>query len=341
MNIKRAIVTGGAGFIGSHLVDALVRKGLPVVVVDDLRRGSLRNLERHCPEMMYDHIISPTVGRMPGVVEVCNCPVEEVDWIGIDQADAVFHLAATVTNIEANRHNHLGMLQANLSTNMAVIEAMRWKRPGFFMAASTVCVYPHSTPTPTPEQYGWPLDPEPTNQGYGIAKGVLEKQSRYLYQECGVPTLIVRFSNAIGERDYYDPVSSHVVPALIRKAFEEDEVVVWGTGTQRRVFVDARDIARAVVALYDTPATHIADPINIGHDREISMDDLAHMIVDMVNPLKGVSFDTSKPNGHERRLVSTNKLLTATGWLPDTPLEDTLKRMILEFSSGRSHTEFP
>jgi len=317
-----AIVTGGAGLIGSHVVDELVDRGATVLVIDDLRRGHLENLDR--------------------ALEFGNVEVSRADLtIGIPyhwRRDAVvFHLAARVTNIAANQKDHLGMLQDNLIINANVVNAMRALRPKVAVLCSTVCVYPHDAPIPTPESAAFPYHPEDTNEGYGFAKAILEKQGEYLYRECGVPTVITRFSNAIGLRDYYDKESSHVVPALIRRIMEgEDPLRVWGSGKQTRVFVDARDLAYALVNLAGCPEAHDAKPINIGHEREISIADLAGLIADVCDKDIAITFDTSKPDGHARRAVDNSRLRSLLGWVPDRALESTIAEMVQEFKAGRS-----
>jgi len=317
---QKVVVTGGAGFIGSHLVELLVNRGAGVIVIDDFSRGRIENLE-----------------RVRWATGVAATDLTRDFPNNIQGGDIVFHLAAKVTNIQANQQDHLGMLLQNLHINTHVTDLVMHRKPKLFVAASTVCVYPHDAPVPTPESAGWPLHPEPTNEGYGIAKGVLEKQAQYLHDEHGIPTLVVRFSNAIGERDYYDWESSHVVPALIRKAHEHDEIIVWGTGAQSRVFIDARDIAKALVMLAENPAAHDARPINIGHEREITIAELVHLILDKCGcPDKPVRFDTSYPDGHKRRGVDNTRLRSLIGWVPDTPLEDTIERMVAEYRAGRA-----
>lgn len=317
---QRVIVTGGAGFIGSHLVDALLERGAEVVVIDDLSRGHIENLvgwhERLTLYRANLRTFSPP----------------------LKPSDVVFHLAARVTNIQANRHDHLGMLQDNVILNWQMAEAVRRAAPLLYVPVSTVCVYPHDAPVPTPESAGWPMAPEPTNEGYGLAKGIQEKQGAYLCQELGIPVLVPRFSNAIGERDYYDTASSHVVPALIRRVMEgESPLRVWGSGEQTRVFVDAADIAEALVRLAETPAAHDGQPVNIGHGREISIRRLVHEVLAACEVAgRKVEFDTSKPDGHKRRAVDTSRLRSLIDWEPPTLLEETLAKMVGEYRAGRS-----
>lgn len=317
---ESVMVTGGGGFIGSHLVDALVTKGATVTVVDNFTRGHYENLH--------------------GAIQTGRVKIRRlhIDEGGIpNDYSIIFHLAARVTNIQANRHDHLGMLQDNLAVNWAVVDSIRRVKPKLAVLVSTVCVYPHDTPIPTPEAAAYPFHPEPTNEGYGLAKAILEKQAEYLHREHGVPVIVPRFSNAIGERDYYDWESSHVVPALIRKVHEHDSIKVWGSGEQSRVFVDARDIARALGLLAENPNAADARPVNVGHEREVSIAKLLFTILEMSGKTDvPVQFDRMRPDGHKRRLVDVSRLRELTGWVPSTPLRDTLGRMIAEYQEGRA-----
>lgn len=318
---ERVVVTGGAGFIGSHLVDALVGRGTKeVVVVDNFCRGGWMN-------------IGPAMKSGRVKVRQLNLTNQKpAIWPGT----IVFHLAARITNIEANQKDHLGMMQANLAINNSITEAVQ-AGAKLYIPISTVCVYPHDAPVPTPENAGDACYPEPTNEGYGIAKWVQEKQAQFLHDELGIPAVVPRFSNAIGLRDYYDWQSSHVVPALIRKAHEHEEIVVWGTGQQTRSFIDAKDIAKALIMLAEMPEAHDGRPVNIGHDREISMAELVFLILKLADLDVPVRFDTSKPDGHKRRAVDNSRLKRLIGWAPDTPLEDTIAAMIDEYRTGRAH----
>jgi len=248
----------------------------------------------------------------------------------------VFHLAARVTNIQENRGDHLGMLQDNLQINATVIEAAKWGKPKLLELTSTVCVYPHDAKVPTMEYEAFPFHPEDTNEGYGLAKAILEKQGEYLHKEHGIPVLVPRFANAMGPRDYYDWKSSHVVPALIRKAFEHDKIVVWGSGQQTRTLIDARDIAETLVRLAENPDAHDAQPVNIAWANQISMSDLAYLILKLADIDKPVELDTSKPDGHAERNFCNARLVELIGMPPCRPMEDTLADMIAEFERGEA-----
>lgn len=327
---RTVVVTGGCGMIGSHLLDELAARGCEhFLVYDDLSRGSLRNIQAHL-----------AAGR----IELNAHDLVAVVPIFPPNVDAVFHLAARVTSIEENRHDHWGMLTRNLRINLNVAEAARIARPKLFVGVSTACVYPHDAPVPTPESYGEVCNPEPTNHGYGVAKFVLEQQVKYLCREHGIPAFSVRFFNAISPwRDYYDEATSHVAPALIRRVCQgEEPLTVWGTGTQSRVLVDARDLARALVDLAACEAAHDARPVNIGHEQEITIGDLALLICHLAgweNPV--VYFDHSKPDGYPRRAADTTRLRELIGWVPSTPLAETLAAMIATYRGAHDPLAYP
>lgn len=312
---QRVVVTGGAGFIGSHLVNRLYAQRARVTVVDDLSRG--RNIGGFLDriDLRYDE------------------PVIPFDSV-------VFHLAAKVAGIHYNREHNLDMMQQNLAINWNVTQAVRKAHPRLYVYVSTACVYPHDAPVPTPESAGNIGNPEPTNYGYGVAKWVGEQQARYLHSEFEIPTIIVRFFNAFGPRDYYDVETSHVAPALIRRISElkdGEPLTVWGSGLQSRALVDARDIANALVMLAENDKAHDARAINIGHEREVTMNTLASMIMNMCGKSADIVNDRSMPDGYPRRAADTTRLRSLIHWLPDTPIEDTLRDMIAEFRAGRAN----
>lgn len=322
----RHIVTGGAGMIGSHLVDALAARGEEVLVIDNFARGCVANLY---------------AAAKTGLVKVRALNLENSGF-PIQPDDVVWHLAAKVAGIEYNRTHHYEMLRANLAINTSVIESVRRQKPRLFVFVSTACVYPHDAPVPTPESAA-NGNPEPTNYGYGMAKWLGEQMVKHLSKEHNQACLIPRFFNVIGERDYYDKESSHVVPALIRRVMEgENPIRVWGSGKQTRVFVDSRDIAQALILLMerdwldyqlgDTPV------VNIGHEREISIAEVVETVVRASGKDVGYEFDTTKPDGHARRAADVTKLRSLIGWVPSLPLSDSIARMMAEYKSGRARS---
>lgn len=315
----RIAITGGCGFIGSHLVE-LLHETYPdarLDLYDDLSRG------HNIPA--FEHTLYNLDLRY--------------DLPDLERCDLVFHLAAKVTGIQYNRNHHFEMLMDNNAINTMIARAL-WRDQediGRVIWVSTACVYPHDAPVPTPESWGDIGNPEPTNWGYGVAKWTGEQMARFLWEEQRLALTTVRFFNAFGPRDYYDTETSHVAPALIRRVLEgQDPLVVWGTGNQSRVLVDARDIARALVKLAECPGA-VGETVNIGHTREISISTLARTISVMsyelgyIEKMPSVYFDKSKPDGYARRAADTTKLERLIGYVPNTPLEDTLRDMIREY----------
>jgi len=195
---KKVLVTGGAGMIGSHLVERLIDAGATIRVIDSLDRGCTANL--HPKAELWPHRL--------GDQKLARWLV--FPW----QVDVVFHLAARVTGIGYNIKHDYQMMMDNLAINQEVAERVAKFRPGRFVFVSTSCIYPHDAPVPTLEHIGDVCNPEATNWGYGIAKWVGEQQAKALHK-IGIPTAIVRFFNGCGPRDYR-PGCSWIVGIWLR-----------------------------------------------------------------------------------------------------------------------------
>jgi nucleoside-diphosphate-sugar epimerase len=317
---KKVLVTGGAGFIGSHLVDQLVEIGASVTVIDNLERGKLAYLGKSLDKIKF---VKADLLDMT----TCNNVVKGMD--------VVMNLAAKVTGIEYNRYHHGDMFTTNMTIASNVIEAARKNRVKRFLCVSTACIYPHDAKVPTSESEGDRGGPEPTNEGYGWAKRMAEKQAMYYAREYDMEIAIARPFNAYGPRDHYDEGTSHVIPALIKRVLDgNDPVVVWGTGNQSRAFLHAEDFARGLILVTEKYA--VGDPVNIGHDNEITMRQLVELILQITDKNPKVVFDTSKPDGYPRRAADPTKLKNVTGgFIPSIPLEQGIKEMILEYQEGK------
>jgi nucleoside-diphosphate-sugar epimerase len=317
---KKVLVTGGAGFIGSHLVDQFVEIGAIVTVVDNLERGKLAYLEKNLDKIKF-------VKADLLDITACNNVVKGMD--------VVMNLAAKVTGIEYNRYHHGDMFTTNMTIASNVIEAARKNRVKRFLCVSTACIYPHDAKVPTPESEGNRGGPEPTNEGYGWAKRMAEKQAMYYAREYDMEIAIARPFNAYGPRDHYDEGTSHVIPALIKRVLDgNDPIVVWGTGNQSRAFLHAEDFARGLILVTEKYA--VGDPVNIGHDKEITMRQLVELILQITDKNPKVVFDTSKPDGYPRRAADSTKLKNVTGgFVPSIPLEQGIKEMIFEYQEGK------
>lgn len=309
---KNVLVTGGSGFIGSHVVEKLVKKGANVTILDYLKPGKDKNLKT----VMKD--IKVVMG---------SCTDPEMALKASRKQDIVMNLAARVGGIEYNRNHQATMLRDNLQIGTVMLEAARQADVERFLVVSSACVYPHNCSVPTPENEGFVDEPEPTNGGYGWAKRMAEKLGIYYAEEFGMKIGIVRPYNCYGPRDHFDPEKSHVIAALIKRIMEgENPVKVWGSGTQTRAFLYVEDLADGMILgieKYPVP-----DPINLGTDEEVSIKDLVHKIVKISGLKSKIVFDTTKPDGSPRRKSDNQKAFQNTGFQPRVSLDEGLIRTI-------------
>ena len=314
---RKVCVTGGAGFIGSYLTEMLVADGAEVTVADNLQRGAL---DRIASVKDSIRLLAGDLGSQEGADAATK------------GQEVVLNLAAKVTGIEYNRFHHLDMYNANMRIISSVTDAAVRNGVGRFLAVSTACIYPHDASIPTPETEGDRGTPEPTNEGYGWAKRMAERLGAYADAESAMSVAVCRPFNAYGARDHWDEGSSHVIPALIKRVLDvEDPLVVWGSGNQTRAFLHARDAAKGMKLITEKATT--AEPINIGHDDEVSIRRLTEMILEATGRKPEVVFDTSRPDGYPRRGADASRLREVTGWVPDTPLAQGIAEMIAEYES--------
>ncbi len=319
---KRVLVTGGAGFIGSYLSELLVEAGAKVTVADSLVRG---NRERIQAILKKIHLEEANLFEPSACAKVCQ------------NQDVVLNLAAKVTGIEYNRFHMADMFETNMKLQMNVLHAAAECGIKRFLQVSTACIYPHDAKVPTPESEGERGSPEPTNEGYGLAKFMGEKLARYYTQEKGIEVVIVRPFNAYGPRDHFDEATSHVIPAIMKRILDEDDpVVIWGSGNQSRAFVHARDVARGMMLAAEKAPP--AEPINIGHDHEVTIKDLFALICKVIGKYPQAHYDTSKPDGYPRRAADTTLLKKYTGFVPAISLEDGIREMLEYFVAASKAT---
>ncbi|MBW3589244.1 MAG: NAD-dependent epimerase/dehydratase family protein [Actinobacteria bacterium] len=312
---RKVCVTGGAGFVGSYLTEMLVEDGAEVTVADNLERGSMERIDsvKDSVRLVRSDLATP----------------EGADAATKGQ-EVVLNLAAKVTGIEYNRFHHADMFSTNMALGQQVLQSAARKGVGRFLVVSTACIYPHDAKVPTPETEADRGSPEPTNEGYGWAKRMAENLGKYFHDETDMDVAICRPFNMYGPRDHWDVKTSHVIPAIIKRVLDgEDPVVVWGTGTQTRAFLHARDGALGMKLIAEKATD--AEPINIGHDDEISMKELASLILQLTGSTAALEFDTSKPDGYPRRSADVTRLKEVTGWVPSTPLKDGVEEMIAEY----------
>jgi GDP-L-fucose synthase len=300
----RALVTGGAGFLGSFLVEKLQARGDDVVVP---RRAE------------YDLTRWDDAARLFAKVE----------------PEIVFHLAAEVGGIGANRANPGRYWFANLSMGMNVLELARRHSVAKLLVAGTVCAYPKFTPTPFSEDDLWKGYPEETNAPYGVAKKSILVGGQAYREQYGLDTVYLLPANLYGPRDNFDLETSHVVPALIRKMLAGDEqVVLWGDGSPTREFLYVEDAAEAFVLAADRYSG--PEPVNIGTGDEIAIADLAAAIAELTGFVGEIVWDRSMPNGQPRRRLDTHRAEELLGFRAGTSLREGLARTIAWYRASAS-----
>lgn len=309
---KKVLVTGGTGFIGSHLVEQLLGKGANVTIFDNLQKGKLKNIA----------LVKNKIKLIQG-----DCTNPKEAFLASKNKDVVMNLAARVGGIEYNRTHQATMLRDNLLIATVMIEAARQAKVERFLVVSSACVYSNQCLVPTPESEGFLGEPEPTNGGYGWAKRVAELLGKYYFEEFGMKIAIVRPYNCYGPRDHFDPQTSHVIPALIKRIFDgEDPLMVWGHGEQSRAFLYVDDLARGMLETIEKYP--IADPINLGTNEEIKIKDLIELLLRLSHKSPKVIFDKTKPAGQLRRNCDTKKAKEKIGFEAKIKLSEGLKRTI-------------
>ena len=316
---KRVVVTGGGGFIGSHVVDRLLPH-VGSVVVPTRSDGVPRNLAhvRDDVELVHGDLRDPAVAAR-----------------AMAGADTVMMLAAIVGGIEYNNVHHASIFRDNMGVFLGSMEAARDADVPRVLVTSSACVYARDCNIPTPESDGFVGRPEPTNEGYGWAKRMEEYLGCAYAAEYGMSIAVARPYNAYGPRDDFEPATSHVIPAIIRRAFEEpgDELVVWGSGTQSRSFLYATDFADGLIRT--TERATDAEPTNLGADEETTIGDVAATIVELSGTDKRLVFDTNRPEGQPRRHCDTARLESLYDFRAQVPLRDGLAETVDYYRSIR------
>lgn len=308
---RRVLIAGGAGFIGSYLVELVTDAGAHVTVVDNLARGRLDNLSSAAGDVRF---VELDLRYREKTAKVCR------------GHDIILNLAAPVAGVQYSSQHHSEMMTDTLLINSSLIEAS--KNAELFLYCSSSCVYPDDAPVPTPETYGMQGRPELANEGYGWGKRMAELQTRFFGAQYGVRVGIGRPFNAYGPREYPEAeTSAHVIPALIARILAgANPLVVWGTGEQTRSFVHARDFALGLGLITEKAAS--GEPINVGHDQETSLRDLVDLLLELMGEDRDVIFDPSKPVGAPRKAADVTLLKLRTGFVPRTPLRSGLYEMI-------------
>ncbi len=309
---KKVLVTGGAGFIGSHLTEKLVQEGAIVKVADSLENSSLDNL-KSCLNKI--ELLKLDLRDMKACCDA------------VRNADIVMHLAAKIGGVGFNVKHQGTMFTANVLLNTNVMEAARLEGVKKYLCISSACVYPRYCTIPTPEEEGFKDDPEPTNFGYGWSKRIAEIQAKAYEQEFGMRIVIIRPYNSYGPRDHFQLDKAHVIPALINKvASGVDPLVVWGDGEQSRSFVYVTDIVNGMMLALEKGV--YGKVFNIGTQEEIKIKDLASLIIKLFGSKIKVKFDLKHLGGQPRRNADISKAKKILGYYPRVSLEDGLKETI-------------
>jgi len=298
---KRVLVTGGAGFLGSFVV------------------GKLK--ERGCQNIFIPQIQDYNLVEMDAVKKVYRDSRPEI----------VIHLAARVGGIGANLKNPGSFCYDNLMMGIQLMEVGRQYNLEKFVTLGTICAYPKYTPVPFREKDLWNGYPEETNAPYGLAKKMLLVQAQAYRRQYGFNAIYLLPVNLYGPGDNFDPESSHVIPALICKCFEakkenKGQIIVWGTGKPTREFLYVEDAAEAIILA--TEKYNKPEPINIGAGFEISIKDLAHLIVKLTDFKGETDWDVSKPDGQPRRRLDTSRAKEEFGFTARTSFKEGLVQTI-------------
>lgn len=299
---KQILLTGGAGFLGSHIFENLVRK---------------RGVSKEC-------IVVPKSAKVDlRVWSNCQKMVKDVD--------VVIHLAARVGGIGFNQKYPGTLFYDNIIMGTQLMEASRLAEVKKFVQVGTVCAYPKFTPVPFKEDDLWNGYPEETNAPYGIAKKALLVMAQAYRKQYGMNAIYLLPVNLYGPGDNFNPESSHVIPAIIKKFVDainagDRQVVVWGTGKASREFLYVEDAAEGIVAAtekYDKPA-----PVNIGAGKEITIKELVNLVAKLTGYRSEIIWDTSKPDGQPRRCLDVSRAREEFGFEAKTDFNEGLQKTI-------------
>jgi GDP-L-fucose synthase len=305
---KRICVTGGAGFLGTYLIKQLQSRGAKEIFIPTIEE--------------YDLVDGKAIQRM----------------LDDSNPDVIIHLAAHVGGIGANREHPAEFFYDNLMMGVQLLHQAYERGVEKFVAIGTVCAYPKFTPVPFREDDLWIGYPEETNAPYGLAKKMLLVQSQAYRDQYGFNSIFLLPVNLYGPGDNFNPRSSHVIPALIRKCVEakeagEDHIVVWGDGSPTREFIYVEDAALGIALASER--YNKSDPVNIGSGFEISIKDLVQKIARITGFEGDLVWDTSKPNGQPRRALDTSRAKEKFGFEAQTDFDEGLQKTINWYRENR------
>jgi GDP-L-fucose synthase len=301
VSTKRIAITGGKGFLGKHLIRKMEEKGYKNLLVGDLPAYNLVRIE--------------DVRR----------------FYNDSRPDIVIHLAAKVGGIGFNQENPASLFYENATMGIQLLHEGYLRQIEKFVALGTICAYPKFTPVPFKEEDLWNGYPEETNAPYGIAKKMMLVQSQAYRRQYGFNSIFLLPVNLYGPGDNFDPESSHVIPALIKKCVDamrnrKDEIVIWGTGKATREFFYVEDAAEAIILA--TEGYNKSEPVNIGAGFEISIRDLVDLIVELTGFKGRITWDTNKPDGQPRRKLDTTRAAKEFGFKAQTGFREGLGKTI-------------
>ncbi len=298
---KRVCVTGGAGFLGSFVTAKLRERGAANVFIPTIEK--------------YDLVQAASIRQM----------------LDDSKPDIIIHLAAQVGGIGANREHPAEYFYNNLMMGVQLLHEAWLRGVEKFVALGTICAYPKFTPIPFREEDLWNGYPEETNAPYGLAKKMMLVQSQSYRQQYGYNSIFLMPVNLYGPRDNFNPASSHVIPALIRKCLEAiesgaDTIKVWGDGSPTREFLYVEDAAEGI--LLASEKYNSSEPVNLGSGMEISIKDLVELIARLTGFTGQIIWDTSKPNGQPRRRLNVERAEREFGFRAQVNFEEGLRRTI-------------
>ncbi len=301
MKKKRITITGGKGFLGKHLIRTFEERGYEHILVADLPEYNLIRPEDI--RRLYDE----------------------------QRPDIVIHLAAKVGGIGFNQENPGSLFYENIMMGVQLLHEGFLRKLGKFVALGTICAYPKFAPVPFKEEDLWNGYPEETNAPYGLAKKMMLVQSQSYRQQYGFNSIFLLPVNLYGPGDNFDPRSSHVIPALIKKCVDavqqgDEEIIVWGTGAATREFFYVEDAAEAIVLA--TEKYDKSDPVNIGAGFEISIRDLVTLIIELTGFRGRIVWDMTKPDGQPRRMLDTTRAFSELGFRARTDFRAGLTKTI-------------
>jgi UDP-glucose 4-epimerase len=316
----RFLITGGAGFIGSHLAETLLARGEEVFILDDLSTGSVENI-RHLKGNERFHYVFDSIQNRHQLAEL------------VDESDVVFHLAAAV-GVRLIVESPVRTIETNVHGTQMVLEAACKKKKLVFLA-STSEVYGKSDKFPFQEDADLVLGPTIKGRwSYAASKALDEFLALSYWKEKGQPVTIARLFNTVGPRQ--TGRYGMVMPNFVNQALEGAPITVFGTGQQSRCFCDVRDTVEAIIRLVSTESA-VGEVVNIGNDQEITIEDLAHLVKQRTRSSSAITlvpYDQAYEPGFEdmpRRVPSIEKLEKLTGFRPATPLVEIVDRVVSHF----------